>query len=173
MKSCHPYRRTVELPRKDSFLLIATTTGPPNLYKVETEPGLLITLTTEMAKNKTRKKLAAATDLKDANHDQKMKTNQFPTRWEKRRDLGDLRKEMFNKKKGEEELSKGMTIRNIFLRDQGFDVKEDEDNSEKYEIDAYKHAKKVQNGELRKFLTQVGRHRLGASASAAITPSEQ
>ena len=101
-----------------------------------------------MAKNKTRKKLAAATDLKDANHDQKMKTNQFPTRWEKRRDLGDLRKEMFNKKKGEEELSKGMAIRNIFLREQGFDVKEDEDNSEKYEIDAYKHAKKVQNGEI-------------------------
>ena len=25
--------------RKDSFLFIATTTGPPNLYKVETEPG--------------------------------------------------------------------------------------------------------------------------------------
>ena len=82
--------------------------------------------------------MAAATDLKDANHDQKMKTNQFPTRWEKRRDLGDLRKEMFNKKKGEEELSKGMTIRNIFLRAQGFDVKEDEDNSEKSDFDAYK-----------------------------------
>ena len=101
-----------------------------------------------MAKNKTRKKLAAATDLKDANHDQKMKTNQFPTRSEKRRDHGDLRMKMFNRKKAEEELSKGMTIRNIFLQSQGFDVKEDEDNSEKYNFDAYKHAKKVQNGEL-------------------------
>ena len=55
---------------------------------------------------------------------------------------------MFNKKKGEEELSKGMTIRNIFLQEQGLDVKEDEDKSEKYEFDAYKHAKTVQNGEL-------------------------
>jgi hypothetical protein len=65
-----------------------------------------------------------------------MKTNQFPTRLEKRRDRGDLRKEMFNRKKGEEELSKGMAIRKIFLRAQGFNVKEDEDKSEKYEFDA-------------------------------------
>jgi len=66
-----------------------------------------------MAKNKTRKKSAAAADIKDANHDRKIKTNQFPTRLEKRRDRGYLRKEMFNRKKAEEELSKGMTIRNI------------------------------------------------------------
>jgi hypothetical protein len=92
--------------------------------------------------------LAAATDIKDANHDRKMKTNQFLTRLEKRRDHGDLRMKMFNRKKAEEELSKGMTIRNIFLQAQGIDVKEDEDKSEKYEFDAYKHAKKVQSGEL-------------------------
>jgi hypothetical protein len=101
-----------------------------------------------MAKRKSRKNAAAAKDIKDADHDRKLKTNQFPTRLQKRRDKGDLRKEMFNRKKGEEELSKGMTIRNIFLQAQGFDVKEDEDKSEKYEFDAYKHAKKVQNGEL-------------------------
>ena len=101
-----------------------------------------------MAKRKSRKNWAAARDIKDANDDRKMKANRFPTRFEKRRDRGDLRKQMFNRKKGEEELSKGMTIRNIFLQAQGFDVKEDEDKSEKYEFDAYKHAKKVQNGEL-------------------------
>jgi hypothetical protein len=55
---------------------------------------------------------------------------------------------MFNRMKAEEELSKGMTIRNIFLQAQGFDVKEDEDKSEKYEFDAYKHVKKVQNCQL-------------------------
>ena len=112
-----------------------------------------------MAKRKSKKLFAAAADKKDAaghaaadkkdvNDDKKMKTNQFPTRLEKRRERGDLRRTMFIRKKAEEELSKGMTIRNIFLQSQGFDVKEDEDKSEKYEFDAYKHAKKIQNGEL-------------------------
>jgi hypothetical protein len=77
-----------------------------------------------------------------------MKTNQFPTRLQKRRDKGDLRKEMLNREKGEEELSKGMTIGNIFFQAQGIDVQEYEDKSEKYEFDTYKHAKKVQNSEL-------------------------
>ena len=101
-----------------------------------------------MAKRKSKKQFAAAADKKDVKDDRKMKTNQFPTRLEKRRDRGDLRRTMFIRKKAEEELSKGMTIRNIFLQSQGFDVKEDEDKSEKYEFDAYKHAKQVQNGEL-------------------------
>ena len=101
-----------------------------------------------MAKRKSKKQFAAAADKKDVKDDRKMKTNQFPTRLEKRRDRGDLRRTMFIRKKAEEELSKGMTLRNIFLQSQGFDVKEDEDNSEKYDFDAYKHAKKVQNGEL-------------------------
>ena len=105
-------------------------------------------LTSEMAKRKSKKIAAAATDIKDANHDRKMKPNQFPTILAKRRENRGLRMQMFNRKKGEEELRKGMTIRNIFLQSQGFDVKEDEDKSEKYEFDAYKHAKKIQNGEL-------------------------
>ena len=105
-------------------------------------------LTSKMAKRKSKKIAAAATDIKDANHDRKIKTNQFPTILAKRRENRGLRMQMFNRKKGEEELRKGMTIRKIFLQSQGFDVKEDEDNSEKYDFDAYKHAKKVQNGEL-------------------------
>lgn len=90
----------------------------------------------------------SAPDIKDADVDQKMKINQFPTRMEKRREKGNLRIQMFNRMKEEEELRKGMSIRDAFLQEQGIDVKEDEVKCEKYEFDAYKHAKKVQNGEL-------------------------
>ena len=90
----------------------------------------------------------SAPDIKDADVDQKMKINQFPTRMEKRREKGSLRIQMFNRMKEEEELRKGMSIRDAFLQEQGIDVKEDEVKCEKYEFDAYKHAKKVQNGEL-------------------------
>jgi len=90
----------------------------------------------------------SAPDIKDADVDQKMKINQFSTRMEKRREKGSLRIQMFNRMKEEEELRKGMSIRDAFLQEQGIDVKEDEVKCEKYEFDAYKHAKKVQNGEL-------------------------
>jgi hypothetical protein len=90
----------------------------------------------------------SAPDIKDADVDQKMKINQFPTRMEKRRKKGNLRIQMFNRMKEEEELRKGMSIRDAFLQEQGIDVKEDEVKCEKYEFDAYKHAKKVQNGKL-------------------------
>ena len=84
----------------------------------------------------------SAPDIKDADVDQKMKINRFPTRMEKRREKGNLRIQMFNRMKEEEELRKGMSIRDAFLQEQGIDVKEDEVKCEKYEFDA------VQNGEL-------------------------
>jgi len=53
----------------------------------------------------------------------------------------------FNCQREEEELTKGMSIRHIFLQEQGLIVKDDEDKSEKYEFDAHEHARKVLNGE--------------------------
>ena len=104
-----------------------------------------------MAKSRSRKNLAAATNMKDANANVNMKTNQYPTKVPvklRRRERGSLRMTIYNRMKQEEELSKGMTIRNIFLKEQGFNVKEDEDKSEKYELDLYKHAKEIENGEI-------------------------
>ena len=55
-----------------------------------------------------------------------------------------LRRNVFLRRKEEESLRIGMSIRNIALEEQGFDVKQDEDKSEKYEFDAHKHAKQVE-----------------------------
>ena len=58
----------------------------------------------------------------------------------------------FNCQWEEEELAKGMSIRHIFLQEQGLIVKDDEDKSEKYEFDAHEswheHARKDLNGEI-------------------------
>ena len=75
---------------------------------------------------------------------------------EKKKEHDSLRITMFNRKKTEEVLRTGMTLCDLALKAQGFDVKEDEDKSEKYEFDAYKHAKKVQKANLP---TRLGLHR--------------
>jgi uncharacterized lipoprotein len=78
---------------------------------------------------------------------QKKKKILSPLQMEKKIQRDNLRRTMFIKMKEEESLRIGMCIRDIVLKEQGFDVKPEEDKSEKYEFDAYKQAKKIQNGE--------------------------
>jgi hypothetical protein len=102
-----------------------------------------------MPKRKGKKgKSAAATDIKDTVADRKMKTKKFPCWKEKKHERDGLRMKIFNRQREEEELAKGMSIRNIFLQEQGLIVKDDEDKSEKCEFDAYEHAMKVVNGKI-------------------------
>jgi len=76
------------------------------------------------------------------------KKNISENKLEEKRVRGNLRMQMFNRQKGEEELSKGMSIRNIFLQEQGLLVRQDEDKNEINAFDAYDHAKKVKNEEM-------------------------
>jgi len=57
-----------------------------------------------------------------------------------------LRTSIFNAAKEEEKLSVGMSIRDDALRAKGFVVKQEEDNTEKFELDL-EHVKKVTLGE--------------------------
>lgn len=78
----------------------------------------------------------------------KVKKSLSPKQMESKKQRDSLRRNMFLRMKEEESLRIGMSIRDIALKEQGFDVKQDEDKSEKYEFDAYKHAKQVKNGEI-------------------------
>jgi hypothetical protein len=68
-----------------------------------------------------------------------------PQQMEKKKQRDSLRRNIFLRTKEEEELSKGMSFRDIALKEQGFEVKQEEDNSEKFDFDL-EHVKKVTFG---------------------------
>jgi hypothetical protein len=68
---------------------------------------------------------------------------------EEKRVRGNVRIKKFIRKIEEKQLSKGMSIRNVFInQEQGIIVKQDEDKYEINAFDACDHAKKVRNGEM-------------------------
>jgi len=88
------------------------------------------------------------TDATKIKSDPKKKKNMSEKKLKKKQEHDSFRINMFIRQKTEEVLRTGMTIRDLALKAQGFNVKEDEDKSEKYELDLYKHAKEIENGEI-------------------------
>jgi len=88
------------------------------------------------------------TDATKIKSDPKKKKNMSEKKLKKKQEHDSFRINMFIRQKTEEVLRTGMTIRDLALKVQGFNVKEDEDKSEKYELDLYKHAKEIENGEI-------------------------
>ena len=69
-----------------------------------------------------------------------------PKQLEYQKNRDNLRMTKYNRSKEEEILTTGMAIRDHALREQGFDVKYDEDKTEKFEFD-HEHVKKVSFGQ--------------------------
>jgi len=88
------------------------------------------------------------TDATKIKSDPKKKKNMSEKKLKKKQEHDSFRINMFIRQKTEEVLRTGMTISDLALKAQGFNVKEDEDKSEKYELDLYKHAKEIENGEI-------------------------
>jgi hypothetical protein len=74
------------------------------------------------------------------------KKNLSAKKLEQKRARGNVRIQMVIRTIEEKQLSKGMSIRNVFNQEQGIIVQQDEDKNEVNAFDTYDHAKKVQVG---------------------------
>ena len=101
-----------------------------------------------MAKSKTKPNCSGNADQLQTNgkKDPNKKKYVSPSTLEHQKKRDNLRMTKFIGSKEEEILTKGISIRDNALREQGFEVKHDEDKTEKFEFDP-EHVKKVSFGE--------------------------